>query len=108
VFGSGGGNGGAQPAIDVKSLHAKIGELTLENDSLETATSALGSKGWSNRGDVLSEQREERGANVESQGVHLIGSVPTPRRWNCPVITTAMDARAPARAQTDAPRGSCR
>jgi hypothetical protein len=23
----------AQPAIDVKSLHAKIGELTLENDS---------------------------------------------------------------------------
>ena len=30
VFGSGGGNGGAQPAIDVKSLHAKIGESTLE------------------------------------------------------------------------------
>ena len=22
-----------QPAVDVKSLHAKIGELTLENDS---------------------------------------------------------------------------
>ena len=32
VFGPGGGNGAAQPAIDVKSLHAKIGELTLEND----------------------------------------------------------------------------
>ena len=31
VFGS--GTGAAQPAIDVKSLHAKIGELTLENDS---------------------------------------------------------------------------
>ena len=30
VFGPGGGNGAAQPAIDVKSLHAKIGELTLE------------------------------------------------------------------------------
>ena len=28
VFGSGGGNGGAQPAVDLKSLHAKIGELT--------------------------------------------------------------------------------
>ena len=27
----------AQPAIDVKSLHAKIGELTLENDFLEGA-----------------------------------------------------------------------
>ena len=32
VFGSGGGNGTAQPAVDVKSLHAKIGALTLEND----------------------------------------------------------------------------
>ena len=28
----GAANGTAQPAIDVKSLHAKIGELTLEND----------------------------------------------------------------------------
>ena len=33
VFGPGGGNGPAPPAVDVKSLHAKIGELTLENDS---------------------------------------------------------------------------
>ena len=32
VFGPGGGNAVALPAIDVKSLHAKIGELTLEND----------------------------------------------------------------------------
>ncbi len=31
IFGSGGGTP-AIPAIDVKSLHAKIGELTLEND----------------------------------------------------------------------------
>ena len=31
--GGGGGNGAAQPTVDVKSLHAKIGELTLENDS---------------------------------------------------------------------------
>src|SRR5947209_12066866 len=30
VFGPGGGSA-AQPVIDVKSLHAKIGELTLEN-----------------------------------------------------------------------------
>ncbi len=37
VFGSGGGNAGVLPAIDVKSLHAKIGELTLENDFLEGA-----------------------------------------------------------------------
>jgi len=32
VFGSGGGTP-TTPAIDVKSLHAKIGELTLKNDS---------------------------------------------------------------------------
>jgi transposase-like protein len=32
VFGTG-GNGTAQPSVDVKGLHAKIGELTLKNDS---------------------------------------------------------------------------
>jgi transposase-like protein len=42
VFGSGGGNGTAQPAVDVKSLHAKIGALTLENDFLEGALSKAG------------------------------------------------------------------
>jgi transposase len=36
VFGPGGG-ASAQPAVDVTSLHAKIGELTLENDFLEGA-----------------------------------------------------------------------
>ena len=40
VFGPGGGNGAAQPAVDVKLLHAKIGELTLENDFLEGAAGA--------------------------------------------------------------------
>ena len=40
VFGS--GNGAAQPAIDVKSLHAKIGELTLESDFLEGALTKAG------------------------------------------------------------------
>ena len=29
VFGPGSGNGAMHPAVDVKSLHAKIGELTL-------------------------------------------------------------------------------
>ena len=33
VFGPGGSNGVTQPAVDVKSLHAKIGALTLDNDS---------------------------------------------------------------------------
>ena len=42
VFGPGGSNGAAQPAVDVKSLHAKIGELTLENDFLEGALTKAG------------------------------------------------------------------
>ena len=35
-------HGPAQPAVDVKSLHAKIGELTLENDFLEGALTKAG------------------------------------------------------------------
>ena len=38
----GGGQGAAQPAVDVKALHAKIGELTLENDFLEGALTKAG------------------------------------------------------------------
>ena len=41
VFGPG-GTAPAAPAIDIKSLHAKIGELTLENDFLEGALSKAG------------------------------------------------------------------
>src|SRR3990172_1306954 len=32
VFGAGGSAASAAPAVDLKSLHAKIGQLTLEND----------------------------------------------------------------------------
>jgi len=41
VFGPG-GTAPAAPAVDVKSLHAKIGELTLENDFLEGALTKAG------------------------------------------------------------------
>ena len=41
VFGPG-GHAAAQPAVDVKSLHAKIGELTLENNFLEGALTKAG------------------------------------------------------------------
>ena len=41
VFGPG-GNATSQPAVDVKALHAKIGELTLENDFLEVALGKAG------------------------------------------------------------------
>jgi transposase len=41
VFESGGGKA-SEPVIDVKELHAKIGELTLENDFLEGALTKAG------------------------------------------------------------------
>jgi len=39
VFGS---ESRSEPAVDLKSLHAKIGELTLENDFLEGALGKAG------------------------------------------------------------------
>ena len=41
VFGPGAGRA-AEPVVDVKALHAKIGELTLENDFLEGALNKAG------------------------------------------------------------------
>ena len=42
VFGSGGASAEANVAIDLKSLHAKIGSLTLENDFLVGALTKAG------------------------------------------------------------------
>ena len=42
VFGSGAPGTEAAPAMDLKVLHAKIGELTLENDFLAGALSKAG------------------------------------------------------------------
>jgi len=42
VFGPVGGAAQSAPPVDVKALHAKIGELTLENDFLEGALSKAG------------------------------------------------------------------
>jgi transposase-like protein len=42
VFGPGAGTQPSTPPIDIKALHAKIGELTLENDFLEGALSKAG------------------------------------------------------------------
>jgi transposase-like protein len=38
----GGERGSAEPAVDLKELHAKIGELTLQNDFLSGALSKAG------------------------------------------------------------------
>ncbi len=40
VFGA--GKGPADPPVDLKALHAKIGELALENDFLEAALNKAG------------------------------------------------------------------
>ena len=42
VFGRDGKAAKPEPGIDVKTLHAKIGELALENDFLEGALSKAG------------------------------------------------------------------
>ena len=42
VFGSGHAGSVAAPPVDLKVLHAKIGELTLENDFLSGALSKAG------------------------------------------------------------------
>ena len=42
VFGGAAGSGAPGPVVDLKALHAKIGELTLENDFLEGALSKAG------------------------------------------------------------------
>ena len=42
LFGSGGAASDTAPATDVKTLHAKIGELTLENDFLSGALNKAG------------------------------------------------------------------
>ncbi len=42
VFSPGGSHASTTAVVDVKSLHAKIGELTLENDFLEGALNKAG------------------------------------------------------------------
>ena len=42
VFGSGAASTAAVPAVDLKTLHAKIGELALENDFLAGALGKAG------------------------------------------------------------------
>jgi len=42
VFGSGSAGSGALPRVDLQVLHAKIGELTLENDFLSGALGKAG------------------------------------------------------------------
>ena len=42
LFGAGSAGKSAEPEVDLKTLHAKIGELTLENDFLSAALGKVG------------------------------------------------------------------
>ena len=42
IFGGSPSGAGAEPAIDIKALHAKFGELTLQNDFLSGALGKAG------------------------------------------------------------------
>jgi hypothetical protein len=42
IFGPDKGEARTAPSVDLKALHAKIGELTLENDFLEGALTKAG------------------------------------------------------------------
>ena len=51
MFDSSGGNGGVQPAVDVKSLHAMCGRLGVGKDNLHVAAlvgAAMCSACWDN------------------------------------------------------------
>jgi len=47
----------AQPAVDVKALHAKMGQLTLENDFLEGALNAAQAPPTVRKAGLLSAKR---------------------------------------------------
>ena len=73
VFGPG---GGAEPAIDVKRLHAKIGELTLENDFFDRSARQGGSvaerKAMIDRAHDLPVSRQARALGISRGSVYYL------------------------------------
>ena len=75
VFGSG---GPAEPVVDVKTLHAKIGELALENDFLEHALGKAGPlmvspdpfepPGWCQTSSAEAPERQAESRRIGSAG----------------------------------------
>ena len=69
------GTATAQPAIDVKSLHAKIGQLTLENDFLEGALTKAGlseRKAMIDREHDLSITKQAAALNISRGSVYYL------------------------------------
>jgi transposase len=74
VFGAGGGSA-PQPAIDVKSLHAKIGELTLENHFLEgalTKAGLLSAKRWLTVGTIFRSPSRPRFLRISRGSIYYL------------------------------------
>ena len=80
VFGSAAGAGANTPPVDVKSLHANIGELTLENDFLEVA---LGKAGL-NAKHLWCAPPRQLGASAQDRKAFCRGSSPMHSYWRAP------------------------
>ncbi|WLB11255.1 MULTISPECIES: IS3 family transposase [Bradyrhizobium] len=75
AFGPGGGSGAEQAAIDVKSLHAKIGELTLENGFFRRSAHQGGiaeRKAMIDREHELSITRQAEALNISRGSVYYL------------------------------------
>ena len=70
VFGPGGGTGSAQVDFDVKSLHAKIGELTLENDAQQSRPAER--KAMIDRAHDLPIAKQAKALNIGRGSVHYL------------------------------------
>src|SRR5215470_8424378 len=71
VFGPGGGKS-AEPVVDVKSLHAKIGELTLENDFLEGALKVAERKAMIDRKHDLPISKQAEALDISRGSVYYL------------------------------------
>jgi putative transposase len=104
VFGPGGNAAAQLPAIDVKSLHAKIGALTLENDFLEGALGKAGLlSAMIDRDHDLAITKQAEALNISRGSVYYL---PRPvsaanLAWrSAPYLRQAMRAALYSRVQT--------
>ena len=71
----GAGTGQAEKPVDMKVLHAKIGELALENDFLEAALTKAGLPGQA----ILRARSTQKSVSIVTD--HLPGSPARQRQW---------------------------
>ena len=93
VFGGGGGEPSA-PSVDLKNLHAKIGELTLENDFLEGALTKAGllsaKRGWIAGTICRSPGRQKRSGSAAAASITCRGLCPPGTSPSCAGSTSCI------------------